>query len=108
MISGILALVYYNLHRHHRYQQLILILGILAGAVLSFYRHRHDTSFNVFTTTMPTSMILALILSNLIHSIAGARLYTEEENMFRALDSLATVFSDLDEENMPLEKEASV
>jgi hypothetical protein len=57
---------------------------------------------------MLTSIILALILSNLIHLIASARLYTEEENMFWALDSLAIVFSDLDKENILLKKEASI
>ncbi len=97
MAYGIFAMLYYNLHTPHKYQQPILLLALQFGTMLSIYLRWQSTSLNVLTTIMPASMTFALIISALIHSIAGAVSHTEEEKVIRILDSWAAdlVVSDI-------------
>jgi len=84
---GIFVLLYYNLHQYHRCQQHILGLGVLVGLILSYYPHLNGITLNMLTAIIPASVTFALILNTVIHSIAGVGSYTEEEKMFRTLES---------------------
>lgn len=82
-------MTFYNLNTHHRYQQPILVVGLMIGALCFICFNQQNASFKNTTTIIPLSITFALVLSTLVHSIAGERLIGEEKKVLRVLDGWA-------------------
>ncbi|KAH7317246.1 hypothetical protein BKA65DRAFT_111586 [Rhexocercosporidium sp. MPI-PUGE-AT-0058] len=67
MIYGSAVLVCYNLRKSDSYQDHILLLGILGGAVLYVYNAVYEGNIVGFKDIMPAVISLSLVLSVCVH-----------------------------------------
>jgi hypothetical protein len=81
-------MAFYNMHSRDRYQQRFLRFGLILGFAVAIYLYSQNTTLNVVTTVMPTSITLSLIISALAHHIFPSHLASGEK-VFRIVDKWA-------------------